>query len=896
MSIAQPIHTSFKIDCSEESCRPTTWGKDYMNHLERRTWKQIINSRGKNYSEILFGVQPCKPVWDIEKVLTVGQLAELGQTPDEFFKAMNDKALTAIESMFIANGINDFHRDQVAIAARSYLPGGDPKLNADDIKFSSHLIATDHVIKEFGQIDQLFDACPNIDFKDLGFDRSIYNSRRLLNTLYQCKGVVKKSNGDAAYDDRILEPLNHKENLCDHFALSFTGRERCIGWPSKPRENTLTVDQIIKKTLQPAEFKADLAAAKALLPKIIINDAESKAIWKKLEKLTSDYYDDYKKCSEVIWVLANHYEKNDTGRDMAHNFCKKSSKYNADWVDGLYDKSTGGLNIGSLNVWVKACKTVKSEPVPDVTGFAFQNDNECDSDSDIRSDTHDSVESVVDDTETETTPKKEITVWDTYDIHADDQGYARIFVRANKDSIVVIKPTKDGTCYIYNDTTALWELKENTFINAAIGDYLEKYIGTYRTHITKQLEIVKGKAEKEELEDELISLRKILKTVRTNSANTFIKVIVKLYRDNFEEELNKTKHLFPILNAKVINLKTGELLKRTQSMKFSFECPVNYRPLADLSKINKYFASLMKNDSEMFEYLQRVLGYSITGETQERVMFIMYGNGRNGKGACFELIKKILKEWVIAASRDALLKPKANSHHASAGAATAHLMPFQNCRIAMLSEIDEGDELHPTFPKNITGEDSINSRPPFGKKEIEFKSQGKIIFQVNTKPKFSLEQAMIDRIRYIPWNARFTTNPVVGEYQSDPKLIEWLNSQEGMDLFITWIINGSIKWYATGFGKVPKIACDFTKSSLKELDTVSQFIDDKLETDTDNSQGLTGAFLYDEYKYWAKEAEVTALSNVKFGESLKKKMSNKQTKSGIRYFGYKIKVIDEEED
>jgi putative DNA primase/helicase len=50
----------------------------------------------------------------------------------------------------------------------------------------------------------------------------------------------------------------------------------------------------------------------------------------------------------------------------------------------------------------------------------------------------------------------------------------------------------------------------------------------------------------------------------------------------------------------------------------------------------------MAGDQELVEFLYRALGYALTGNTGEQVIFIQYGTGGNGKGTLNETVKKLL--------------------------------------------------------------------------------------------------------------------------------------------------------------------------------------------------------------------------------------------------------------
>ena len=91
--------------------------------------------------------------------------------------------------------------------------------------------------------------------------------------------------------------------------------------------------------------------------------------------------------------------------------------------------------------------------------------------------------------------------------------------------------------------------------------------------------------------------------------------------------LDSVANLFPIKNGQKIDLKTLEISERTINDYFSYESNVEFihgeTPHADI-----FFNQVMPNNEDR-EYLRKVLGYTLTGETCARSFFIWFGKGSN---------------------------------------------------------------------------------------------------------------------------------------------------------------------------------------------------------------------------------------------------------------------------
>jgi len=499
-----------------------------------------------------------------------------------------------------------------------------------------------------------------------------------------------------------------------------------------------------------------------------------------------------------------------------------------------------------------------------------------------------------------TTKESDSLEWkheDIADIFAQDQGHMRLFVKAHHTSIVVVDPKIDGHCYIYHNITGIWQQKANIFIQSAIGDWIENYINDYRIHLCQRLKVVLSDLEKGMVEKDIKDVTKVLRSVRSSSRNTFMKVLTKLYSEDFESKLNKTAYLIPIQNRKVIDLRTGELLDRTKAMMFSFECPVSFTPNACLAKVERFFSEVMNGDQDMVRYFQKVLGYSITGEISERCLFICYGSGANGKGAVFETLKLILKSFYIAANKDVFIKANSKSHHGASSMPSPHLMDLKVGRMAVFSESEEGEELNEGKLKELTGGDTINARALFKNNE-SFISQNKLFLQTNHRPHFSHTQSMIDRIRYIPFNARFVKDPVpsTNERKADEKVKTWLRG-EGLNSVFTWLVNGATDWYTNGFGEIPNVAKTATEEYLKDLDIFSNFVDARLVKDNTLTvkNSVRSNDLYVAYKLWCALDDIKPVKDSKFKENMTRKLgAPKRSKNAIHYSGWKLMFADED--
>ena len=207
----------------------------------------------------------------------------------------------------------------------------------------------------------------------------------------------------------------------------------------------------------------------------------------------------------------------------------------------------------------------------------------------------------------------------------------------------------------------------------------------------------------------------------------------KLYDTEFDKKINNVHHLLPIKDGKIIDLKTLAVRDRNINDKFTFECDVSYKSDGNIKHADKFFCDVMPDRVER-DFLQKCLGYMLTGEVDARAFFIWYGNGSNGKTVIINLLQKILSNFYVAADKSVFCK----TDNKSSGSASPHLYALLGKRMIGYSEGETADQFELNFSvlKQISGDDEISCRGLY-KDQISFKSCGKLNFLTNYVPRLS---------------------------------------------------------------------------------------------------------------------------------------------------------------
>ncbi|GFO62006.1 hypothetical protein GMLC_41850 [Geomonas limicola] len=415
----------------------------------------------------------------------------------------------------------------------------------------------------------------------------------------------------------------------------------------------------------------------------------------------------------------------------------------------------------------------------------------------------------------------------------------------------------------------------------------------------------KLKAEKKELESRVDRLR---------SASGIERTLTHAHRIGPRDSLAVIGHefdqkpwLLPCLNG-VIDLQTGMLYKGKPQDYLLRAVPFEYNYAPDFLKNgNKspcptwdhFFGEIHQEDPEVISFVQRILGYGITGLTTEHWFPVFIGAGRNGKGTMFEVIKQILGELAWAIQPEMLLEQK-NSR--SSVGPSADLVSLYGRRFVIASETDEGRKISTAMVKRLTGGDSLTVRAPFDKYEWGYTPTHSIYLYTNDPPwGLTKDFAMRQRLAMIEYPLRYVDAPDQ-ERKDDPAranlyrlkdkgLMEKLRKEYPgiLQALVRWCL----LWQRDGL-QLPDKLRDTLHERVREEDTLGQFFDECINRTDDNDHWVTFKQLYGHFLKWWEEynggGRAKPHSKKAFGHYLKEVLClSCDSSNGRRYFGLRIK-------
>lgn len=339
------------------------------------------------------------------------------------------------------------------------------------------------------------------------------------------------------------------------------------------------------------------------------------------------------------------------------------------------------------------------------------------------------------------------------------------------------------------------------------------------------------------------------------------------------DRFDTSPHEFACANG-VVNLRTGEMRTARLDDYISVASTVPYDPEMPIPHFRR-FLETSQPDPEVRDFLQKVLGYSMTSETAEQRMFIHFGaQTANGKSVLMNVLKAIMGDHFAPASEKTIIRQRSQSSQRIG----QDMVDLRGPRFLMLNETDEGGILDSAAVKSITSGD-LRADRPHARANIQYRVTGKIHLITNHLPHITPDPAMRRRLTVIPWKESFERN-------GDPNLESKLMSE--LPGILAWLVQGSIRWYSdfasssrTGLIEPPACAAELD-AFFEEEDEVGAWITDNtlsIDDDAPPSAWTTSKDLYQDYTRWRFEQSFqgNALSINAFGRRLASKGYESQT-------------------
>lgn len=323
-----------------------------------------------------------------------------------------------------------------------------------------------------------------------------------------------------------------------------------------------------------------------------------------------------------------------------------------------------------------------------------------------------------------------------------------------------------------------------------------------------------------------------------------------------------------------VNLRSGKLRTSDRGDYISKLADVDFNQKETCPLWHEYLQRIFNNDKSIINYLQRAVGYTLTGETGEQIMFILLGIGANGKTVFLNTVLCLLADYGTQADPGTLMVDR----YRSGATASPDIARLRGARFVATSEAEEGKQFSENLIKQHTGGDTVVARHLYSEL-FEFIPNYKIWMATNHKPIIKGDDnAIWRRIHLIPFNV------TIPPEERDRNLVNKLRNE--LPGILNWAIKGCLTWQRSGL-KPPKKVLAATENYREEMDVMGQWLNDNCEIAPEKNANATA--LYTDYLEWATDNTGWTYKQTMFGRKLAERGFTKRRTPHVVYEGIGLK-------
>ena len=323
--------------------------------------------------------------------------------------------------------------------------------------------------------------------------------------------------------------------------------------------------------------------------------------------------------------------------------------------------------------------------------------------------------------------------------------------------------------------------------------------------------------------------------------------------------------------AGVVDLRTGKIRSHRKDDLFTKVTTVAPRR-GRCRRWIRFLLEITRGDRAMVRYLQRFIGYTLTGIIEEHAFAFLCGPGGNGKSVLLSTVAAMLGDYATTAMADVFTAGRNDQH-------PTHLASLRGARLVAVTETEEGRPWAESRIKSLTGGDKISARVMHGD-PFEFSPVFKLWIAGNHRPVLrNPDPAMRRRMHLMP----FTFVPE----KPDPKLTETLRAE--LPQILQWAIDGCASWQRERL-QPPATVTAATNEYFQEQDSVAAWLAERCERKAGAEMPSRAAF--GNWKVWMAERGEEAGTEKRFSEGVQRHALKMKTRTGAVFVGFKLRPTE----
>jgi putative DNA primase/helicase len=231
-----------------------------------------------------------------------------------------------------------------------------------------------------------------------------------------------------------------------------------------------------------------------------------------------------------------------------------------------------------------------------------------------------------------------------------------------------------------------------------------------------------------------------------------------------------------------------------------------------------FLQRITNEDQELMKFLQRYIGYCMTGDISEHVFVFAYGTGANGKSTFIGTIQNIFGDYAVVADMSTFLASQNDRH-------PTELAKLRGARLVVATETQAGRAWDEAKIKALTGGEKLTAR--FMRQDFfDFFPTFKLFISGNHKPRLrGVDEAIRRRLLLVPFLVE------IPKAERDPKLPEKLKPE--WPAILRWCVDGCLEWQRIGLVP-PAVVTEATDKYFDTEDSFGQWVEDDCDVDVGN--------------------------------------------------------------
>ncbi len=308
-------------------------------------------------------------------------------------------------------------------------------------------------------------------------------------------------------------------------------------------------------------------------------------------------------------------------------------------------------------------------------------------------------------------------------------------------------------------------------------------------------------------------------------------------------DLDRDQYLINCQNG-TFNLKTGVLQPHRQEDNITKIIPAKYDPTANYTRWIQFLHEVFCGDQSLIDFMQRLCGYFLTGDTSEESVYILYGRGRCGKSKFVEILTYVMGDYINDTPLSTFLERSDTN--------TADLASLLGARLVTATEAEDNQAFNESLLKRISGRDPITCRFLF-RDYFTYTPTFKVLFATNDIPNFRAQSyAMQARVKIIPFRQRFYDPEDNQLPVKDLHIIDKLKAET--DGIFRWMVEGALLWQKEGRLLVPDTIKQETKNIFGQKDVLAEFLETECVIQT--NQKIAVNKLWQQFVIWCENNHV----------------------------------------